>query len=204
MINNQQILNLGLDEQELIDIQLEYVQQAINNYNDLYGTNYTIDTLPEYLISFFALNALMSINGWDKSYLDRFGAETVALLPEIYGEDYTNYKGIASTSQKQLEGIETVDEIPDDFATSRALAVGTGLFVIYHVVTKVMAREDGKNYVGVITRRDNRVRPTHRPNDQRFWKVGTRRDFSQDFGCRCTYFYFDNPDQARQAGFISI
>lgn len=198
---NQQILNLGLDEQELIDIELEYTQQALNNYNDLYETNYTLDTLPEYLLAFLALNALMSLNGWDKSYTDRFSPETIDLLDGIYGEDYTKYKGIASTSAKQLKGIENIDEVPDDFAESRALAVGAGLFVIYQIVTRVLAKEDGRNFVGVITRRDNRVRPTHRPNDHRYWKVGSRKDFSQDFGCRCSYFYFNNEKEAKEAGF---
>jgi hypothetical protein len=204
MIQNQQILNLGLDEQELIDIELEYTQQALNSYNDLYETNYTLDNLPAYLLAFLALNALMSINGWDNSYRDRFSPETIELLDGIYGEDYTKYKGIASTSASQLKGIENIDEIPDSFVESRALAVGAGLFVVYHVVNRVLAREDGRNFVGVITRRDNRVRPTHVPNDKRYWEVGTRKDFSQDFGCRCSYFYFATEEEAKQAGFNKI
>lgn len=200
-ITNQQILTLGLDPEELTDIQLDYLEESLEVYNDLYQTEYTLENIPEYLIGFVMLNALMTIDGWKPEYRTRFSQDTIRLIAEVYGDEYQQYKGIEGTNRELLQDVDSVEDIDDDFIETRTAAVATALFGVFLLVQRELAKKDRRNYVGVITKLDDRVRPTHIPNHNRFWRIGTRPDFSKDFGCRCSYFYFATEQEARQAGF---
>jgi len=203
------LTNLGLNEGDLVDAQLEIVNESIAVYNETYQTNYTIDTIPLVILSFIALNALMTLNGWNRDYRNRFDTQTIDLIKSVYGEEYESYGGITDTNQTIVdnriqEGVEFTEDVQQSFIETRADVLFAGLFVSYQIAQQQLADNDGRTFVGAVTRRDGRVRPTHRPNDNRYWERGTRPDFSHDYGCRCTYFYFSTEQEAQDAGFSPI
>jgi hypothetical protein len=212
----EQQLRLGLSEDDILDAQLEMVNESVAVYNDLYGTNYTIDTLPDAVLSFVAINTLMTLNGWNNQYTNDFDADTIQILESVYGEGYREYGGIVETNRKIVNNNEEeltdtpentdeqVEQNQEKFIETRTEVLFAGLFVSYQITQSLLADNDGKRYVGVITRDDGKVRREHEPNNEKYWERSTRRDFSRDYGCRCTYFYFATEEGARQAGFTKF
>lgn len=193
------LLNLGLNQDDILDAQLAIVEESITMYNLFYATSYSIDTIPNSLLALIALNTLMTTQGWDDSYNAKFDTQTIKTIQSVYGEKYREYGGIEQTNAAILEDETNVDNA--EFIDTRTEVLFAGLFVVYQLTHEALAQEDGRKYVGVITRQDDKVRKTHQPNNNRFWEVGTRHDFAHDFNCRCTYLYFKSPQEARRAGF---
>lgn len=209
-MEREQLLNLGFTPEEISDIQLNYVDESLNVYNQVYGTTYTLNTLPPFLIAYIALNTLMTLNGWRPEYAQRFPPETLQIMQEIYGDQYRQYGGIQATNAKILQEDEgsvarSINNMtPEDkerFIDIRTAVLVSGLIGIYQLIHRELSKLDNRNIIGVITRNDGRVRPEHQPNHMRYWTRGSRRDFSHDYNCRCTYLYFRSEEEANQNGF---
>lgn len=209
-MNQEQLLNLGFTPDEINDIQLNYVDESLSVYNQIYGTDYTLLTLPNFILAYVALNSLMTLYGWKSSYAKRFPPETLVIMQTVYGESYKQYGGIAQTNANILKestgsvGRAIANMTPDDrakFVDVRSAVLVAGLIGVYQLIQNELAKYDSRNIIAVITRNDGKVRPEHQVNNMRYWSRGSRRDYSHDYNCRCTYLYFRSEEEAKQNGF---
>lgn len=119
----------------------------------------------------------------ENNQIDRI--EALEIDPDLKSQILENLqnKDIATELARQAIETEQVNLLTESVPSA-----------IIQGVTALGADQLNKEYVGVITQNDNRVRGTHRPNNFKYWLRSSRRDFSQDFNCRCFYFYGSEQD----------
>ena len=119
---------------------------------------------------------------------------------DYQGFDSTTSKLIKSTIESEkLDGNikDYFDARKESFLANRFKSLEDGIFVnLYYEFSSELAKEDNKSYVGSNSQNDSRVRPEHRINNGRVWKVGSNSPSGRaspwnDFGCRCSYYYND-------------
>ena len=113
-------------------------------------------------------------------------------LNNIFG---TDYKGIKFTTNNKLEELKkqlaTAKDLKAFVKERNAELKKTTENIVKQNTTAILAEENGFEWATAITRRDLRVRDSHRKNDGRFWKIEDYKPW-QDYNCRCTYTYYKN------------
>jgi len=205
--------------EEIQNLVLSYSEESINAYNDNYGTDYTIETAPDNVQEFIALFILISYFGWREQFLNDFNKETIEDMQEAFGENYADYKGINNTTNVELANLEEnilleikaqkmnqqqatayAQQQVDEFNNRRNETIKNGAIGAALALTYLLAKTDGKPWVGAITKNDERVRGSHQTNHRRYWLASSYRPW-YDFGCRCSYEYFATEQEAENAGY---
>lgn len=195
----------ALTNQDIIQIVEEATALAITEYNSLYGedkeasVDLSVFVLGFAIVTLFGYNALTARqdipNDIKKKVQEKFS-------PEYEGVHQTTRSIIANEAEKI--GRELTPKEIQKILDQRKIEIADSIAnTVNQEVTSQLAEEDGKRYVGAITRMDSRVRPDHVKNNNKYWLASTYRPWS-DFGCRCTYVWFNTSEDARQAGFSPL
>lgn len=108
----------------------------------------------------------------------------------------------------ELEVLEKVDLILDNpeilqnsLESYQEKVVNADLeSILFNAISFSTAKLFKREFVGVITQEDHRVRMQHLANNRKFWIVSQRQDFSLDPGCRC-FYYYGTKEFMKQMGF---
>jgi hypothetical protein len=128
--------------------------------------------------------------------------DTLGNLIELTLNGRGDYKGIEATLAKEVEAWlrannNTIPNLSviDNFVNNSVRRIEDGMFTsIYNRGSRLLATNNGLNWVGQVTQGDERVRQNHIINDNRAWERGRRSpngspDPMADFNCRCSYYY---------------
>lgn len=158
--------------------------QTMNLYNSFYGTNW--ENLPENSSQYQDALAKITLEGYQKINEKDYSNQVLDKIKVL-----RDYEGFDKTTQKTLDNAGQKANLKE-IGKSRQTELFENLETnIYHDTVSNLAREDGRNFVGVITSRDKRVRRSHAQNEYKYSEVGANglNRFSSDLRCRCTYFY---------------
>lgn len=198
------VQTFGIDKKSLLDIHKSIYEEAINEYNSQYGTDYSLHSLPDYLQEYLEAFVAVTLFGWADISNKGYSAATVDLLKSVFGNEAEQYQGINQSIQDQLSDKELDQVDPNAFAKDRADKLFGGLFGSFNVVMVSLAVADKRdNLIGAITMNDGKVRDTHIPNHRRYWRKGLQQPWF-DFNCRCSYFFFKTEAEAKAAGFTKL
>ena len=163
----------------------QIIKSTTKLYNNFNGTNYGERNLPSEIIQFRDLFAKITLFGWENVNEKDFDKSVISKIniPKTYkGFDQTTLENLKSAGKSA--NLETI-------AKNRQEILWEGTETnLYQETMEELANTDGKDFVGVITAGDSRVRESHRPNDHKYSKFGAGglNKYSSDFGCRCIYF----------------
>jgi hypothetical protein len=99
-----------MSEEELKAIASEIVQGSIDDYNSIYGTQYTENDISEEQIALILLFLLMSWGGWAavKDIVDT--PIEFNYITKTFGDNYQQYKGVNETTRRRIESLTNSDE----------------------------------------------------------------------------------------------
>lgn len=181
-----------LSKDKLTKILKEMMSESAEHFNQNYDTNF--ETLPIYLRDYTEALAKYTLYGYDKADFSKYEPKTLDLFKDFDKE----YKGIDATTKSRLAN---KTETSTDFLENRSNDIYENLETqIYNTTQEELAKEKGFTHVGVWTANDSKVRKEHANNEKKFWEIGSRRDFSKDFRCRCVYMY-NVPEYFLKLGF---
>lgn len=166
-------------------------QATLEMYNELYSTDHALKLFEEYVDLF----SRVSVFGWDKVEIEKYDTKTIDMvsIPKTY-------QGIDIETSKALLGITDPKGL-DTVITTRQEQVWDGLESSVFNNTKFeLAKEDDREYCGVVTSADDKVRPSHRANEMRYSTAGEMRKFANEANCRCTYI-FATEEELKDLGF---
>ena len=196
-----------LNKDGLLSLSRDLELEAIEVYNEIYNTEYTLENIPDDVTDYIELYVQVSLFGYGEVSNSQASDLVKDRINEVFPDQ--DYEGIDATTEQQLTQLEAKydGQVPqdklDEFFDNRADVVFAGFATaIFQGVHSLISAIEGRNFVGVITRNDGLVRPTHVPNHLTYWRRGERPDFSKDFNCRCDYFYFRTAKEAEEAGFV--
>ena len=191
---------LTLDEISLVELmQSTLIPNILEQYNLYYDYNYTMDNLPEMVIDTITNLAKVTLQG--EGAYKGINATTVGAITgtvkQILAKDNIELDDYATLSNEdkykvveylQSEGKNIILRSRTDFLSE---LLANNIFNQVHENLARVANPNIKIYVGVITRRDERVRgkpQDHISNDDHYYDTD-KRNSSIDEGCRCNYTY---------------
>ncbi len=213
---NKKIISVKNKLKKVLSKQYDSFLESIS-FNRIDVGNYTYPDLSqalskEELIKMLDIIAQESIKDYQTTYkaiIDEIKNKDDIIdkkIKQTFGDE--DFAGTSQTTSKMLnKELKIISESGDgnvfDYFTARKdyflengfKRLEDGLFAsLYYEFTEDIALSNGDDWVGALDVSDENVRPTHRANDGRAWKVGTTAPGGSstpwsEFGCRCTYFY---------------
>jgi len=191
MINKGIKLESALNKQGWINLANDLTDRISTIYNDIYGEELDKSwVLPFVTVSLFGYG---EITKYDGIIAER--------LKDIFPIDYEGMvtKTLQDTDLSNLSE-EEKKNLSQGLAVNTMDGFATGLIQGAFAITALLKRKD---FVGVLTMKDNKVRKEHSLNEGKYWRRSTRRDFSRDYNCRCRYFYGTEQEMIK-LGFIKF
>jgi len=155
-----------------------FAQSSLDIYNQFYNTTHTKSEIQ----GFIDLYSKVAMFGWQGVKTSLYSQDIIEMvnLPK-------DYKGFNNTTKDGLFELNN-DKEKQAFIQNRQKTVLEGMESnIYHNTNFKLAEIDGKEYVGVWTSNDDRVRLNHRPNDKKYGERSVMLVFAREQGCRCVY-----------------
>lgn len=193
----------GIDKKSLTDLQNVVALEAISKYNEMYNTNYTLQNIPDELKQYLELFVAITLYGWGETLNKDIKPATMDLLKSVFGDKAEEYKGINETIKSLLEGKDLSQIDQEAFAKHRTEVLFAGIFGAFNIVTGFLSKTDNRNWVGVITMNDGKVREEHFLNHRKYFNRSLKQPWN-DFNCRCSYYYFKTEEEAKKAGFSKL
>lgn len=193
----------GIDKKNLTDMQNSVALEAINTYNDMYNTTYTLQNIPNELKQYLELFIAITLYGWGETLNKDIKPATMDLLKSVFGDKADEYKGINETIKTLLEGKDLSQIDQEAFAKNRAKVLFAGIFGAFNIVTGFLATTDKRDWVGVITMNDGKVREEHFLNHRKYFNRSSKQPWN-DFNCRCSYRFYQTEQEAINAGFSRL
>jgi hypothetical protein len=219
-----------MTNQEIIDSVLEVGDETLSEYETQYQTPEETDTYNYFLIGFILILLYGSRRLKRPTiYLDPtvkkqilknnpnlaklFKGNTLKMdktakdtLLSIFG---TDYRGVRYTTNNRLEALKkelkkkklSLEDLKKFNKERNKQLRDANDNIIYQNGTALLAEVDGLGYVSAITRRDGRVRPSHKAHDGKYWKVGSYSPWN-DYNCRCTYTFYNKKSEIK--GFSNL
>lgn len=193
----------GIDKKSLTDLQNLVALEAITTYNSMYGTAYTLQNIPNELKQYLELFIAITLYGWGETLDKDIKPATMDLLKSVFGDKAEEYKGINETIKNLLEGKDLSQIDQQAFAKTRAEVLFAGIFGAFNIVTGFLAQTDKRDWVGVITMNDGKVREEHFLNHRKYFSRFLKQPWN-DFNCRCSYRFYKTEQEAIKAGFSKL
>lgn len=194
-----------ITNQQLIDLVEASAREAVQEYNIMYGTDYSIN---EEIIDLLLAFTIISIYGYQALVARQDIPQDIK--QQVLDRFKPDYKGIENTTREQIDNLVASkgrdllqDELDILYKNRNQTIIEGAYYGISNQLMALLAEEDGRIYVGGVTVGDLRVREQHQQHDDKYW-LASRYQPWYDYNCRCTYIFFKSRKEAEQAGFTRL